>query len=67
MRGYSFNNNVTKITIKNLTTDSVICNDSYIVEAVLIIGIMISGFILGWNLGIILSSLISMSCKKYRR
>jgi hypothetical protein len=36
-------------------------------ETILIIGIIVSGFILGWNLGIILSSLISMSCKKYRR
>jgi hypothetical protein len=36
-------------------------------ETILIIGIIISGFILGWNVGIILSSLISMSRKKYRR
>jgi hypothetical protein len=36
-------------------------------ETVLIIGIIVSGFVLGWELGIILSSSISMNCKKYRR
>jgi hypothetical protein len=33
--------------------------------AVLIIGIIISGFVVGWDLGIILSYLISSRLKKY--
>jgi len=36
-------------------------------ETVLIIGIIVSGLILGWNIGIILNCLISIKFKKYRR
>jgi len=44
------------------------CNNRYNkMETMLIIGIIVSGFVVGWNLGIILSSLIFMCCKKYRR
>jgi hypothetical protein len=58
---------VTAITKNKLDNKFLICNNSYIMETVLIIGIIVSGFILGWELGIILSSSISMNCKKYRR
>jgi len=58
---------VTSITKNKLDNKFLICNNSYIMETVLIIGIIVSGFILGWELGIILSSSISMNCKKYRR